>query len=300
MIGCSLPEAFDDAEVGQRVLIDDGKLGTVIRSVDPDRMVVEVTRCRPGGVKLKAEKGLNFPDTSLRLSALSPQDREKLPFVAEHADILQLSFARSPQDIDDLLEALARIQGAEIDVVLKIETVSGFQSLPQMLLRMLGRTGCAVMIARGDLAVEAGFERLVELQEEIIWLCEAARVPVVWATQVLESQARSGLPSRAEVTDAGAGQRAECVMLNKGPSFLEPSRPLTRSWDGWTATCPRRPTCCAAWSPGIRNSASREPPSGLIVSAVAWFPASRSCGETTVRVVLTDQVIPRRGVLRGS
>nr|WP_245192923.1 pyruvate kinase [Kocuria sp. JC486] len=217
VIGCSLPEAFEDAEAGQRVLIDDGKLGTAIRSVDPDRMVVEVTRCRPGGVKLKAEKGLKFPDTSLRLSALSPQDRENLPFVAEHADILQLSFARSPQDVDDLLEALARIQGAEIDVVLKIETVSGFQSLPQMLLRILGRTGCAVMIARGDLAVEARFERLVELQEEIIWLCEAARVPVVWATQVLESQARSGLPSRAQVTDAGAGQRAECVMLNKGP-----------------------------------------------------------------------------------
>jgi pyruvate kinase len=72
-------------------------------------------------------------------------------------------------------------------------------------------------VARGDLGVEVGFERLSEVQEEILWLCEAAHVPVVWATQVLESLAKGGMPSRAEVTDAAMGSRAECVMLNKGP-----------------------------------------------------------------------------------
>mgnify|MGYP002682893663 CR=1 FL=1 len=70
----------------------------------------------------------------------------------------------------------------------------------------------------GDLA---GFERLAEVQEEILWACEAAHVPVVWATQVLESEARSGFPSRAEITDAAMGARAECVMLNKGPHVIE-------------------------------------------------------------------------------
>ena len=74
-----------------------------------------------------------------------------------------------------------------------------------------------VMIARGDLAVECGFERLAEVQEEILWVCEAAHVPVVWATQVLDTLARRGVVTRAEVTDAAAAQRAECVMLNKGP-----------------------------------------------------------------------------------
>ncbi len=73
------------------------------------------------------------------------------------------------------------------------------------------------MIARGDLAVEAGYERLAELQEEILWLCEAAHLPVIWATEVLDQLARTGQPSRAEVTDAAMAQRAECVMLNKGP-----------------------------------------------------------------------------------
>ena len=77
------------------------------------------------------------------------------------------------------------------------------------------------MIARGDLAVEVGYQRLAEIQEEILWLCEAAHIPVIWATQVLENLVKKGIPSRAEMTDAAMGERAECVMLNKGPFILE-------------------------------------------------------------------------------
>jgi pyruvate kinase len=84
----------------------------------------------------------------------------------------------------------------------------------------------AVMIARGDLAVECGWERLAELQEEILWLCEAAQVPVIWATQVLEHKAKKGQPSRAEISDAAMSQRADCVMLNKGPHILAAIRML--------------------------------------------------------------------------
>jgi pyruvate kinase len=82
------------------------------------------------------------------------------------------------------------------------------------------------MIARGDLAVEAGFERLAEVQEEILWFCEAAHVPVIWATQVLEHLAKDGRPSRAEVTDAAMAVRAEAVMLNKGPHVPDAVRAL--------------------------------------------------------------------------
>jgi pyruvate kinase len=77
------------------------------------------------------------------------------------------------------------------------------------------------MIARGDLAVECGYERMAEIQEEILWVCEAAHMPVVWATQVLENLAKTGMPSRAEITDAAMGERAECVMLNKGPYLCD-------------------------------------------------------------------------------
>ena len=81
-----------------------------------------------------------------------------------------------------------------------------------------------VMLARGDLAVEVGFERLAEVQEQILWLCEAAHVPVIWATQVLESLNKRGVPTRAEVTDAAMSSRSECVMLNKGPHIGETLR----------------------------------------------------------------------------
>jgi pyruvate kinase len=83
------------------------------------------------------------------------------------------------------------------------------------------------MVARGDLAVEVGFERLSEVQEEILWICEAAHVPVIWATQILEGLAKKGAPSRAEVTDAAMSQRAECAMLNKGPHIEETTRFLS-------------------------------------------------------------------------
>jgi pyruvate kinase len=77
------------------------------------------------------------------------------------------------------------------------------------------------MIARGDLAVELGWARLAEMQEEILWLAESARVPVIWATQVFEQLIRENQPTRAEMTDAAMSQRAECVMLNKGPFVLD-------------------------------------------------------------------------------
>jgi pyruvate kinase len=81
------------------------------------------------------------------------------------------------------------------------------------------------MIARGDLAVEVGFQRLAELQEEILWLTEAAYTPVVWATPVLDNFVRKGKLSRAEMSDVVLAQRAECVMLNKG-DFLPEALPI--------------------------------------------------------------------------
>ena len=116
---------------------------------------------------------------------------------------------------------LTRLGGDRLGVVLKIETRRAFERLPQLLLTAMRRQRVGVMIARGDLAVEVGYERLAELQEEILWLCEAAHLPVIWATQVLEQLAKSGLPSRAEISDAAMGERAECVMLNKGPHIEE-------------------------------------------------------------------------------
>ena len=105
--------------------------------------------------------------------------------------------------------------------MLKVETPMAVRNLPRLLVQAGALMPVAVMIARGDLAVEIGFERLSEIQEEILWLCEAAHVPVVWATQVLETLVKEGAATRAETTDAAMSQRAECVMLNKGPHLAE-------------------------------------------------------------------------------
>src|SRR5262249_10813745 len=160
-----------------------------------------ITRARLCGEKLRSDKGINLPESALRLPALTPRDIDDLKFVARHADLVGLSFANSAADVEALIGHLARLEGKRPAIVLKIETKWCFQNLPAMLLAAMRTPGVAVMIARGDLAVECGFERLAEVQEEILWVCEAAHAPVIWATQVLETLAREGTPSRAEITD---------------------------------------------------------------------------------------------------
>jgi pyruvate kinase len=220
-IGCTLPEAFRHAKPGERVWLDDGKIGGIIDRVSPDEIDVRVTDARAGGAKLKAGKGINFPDTDLQLDALTAKDRDDIDFVARHADIVNLSFVRRPSDVEQLQAELERRDAGDVGIVLKIENVAAFEHLPDLLLTAMRSRKVGVMIARGDLAVEVGFERLAEVQEEILWACEAAHVPVIWATQVLDTLARTGQPSRAEITDAAMSERAECVMLNKGPHITD-------------------------------------------------------------------------------
>jgi pyruvate kinase len=182
---------------------------------------VRITHAPGRGARLRNEKGINLPDTELRLPAITDKDRADLTFVCGHADMVALSFVNSVEDVRELRTILTQRGDEQPAIVLKIETRRGFENLPAMLLEAMKSPRCAVMIARGDLAVECGFERMAEVQEEILWLCEAAHVPVIWATQVLESLAKDGMPSRAEVTDAAMANRAECVMLNKGPYILQ-------------------------------------------------------------------------------
>ncbi|GAA4474782.1 pyruvate kinase [Enteractinococcus fodinae] len=221
VIGCSLTEPFKTISTGDRVLFDDGKITAMVTAHSDDEIRVQVEEAAPNGTKLKAEKGINFPDTDLGLAALTAEDLSHIPFVAQHADMVNMSFVHKASDVAELMDALAAEDAQHVDITLKIETVEAFEQLPRMLLEAMRWDNIGVMIARGDLAVEAGFARMAELQEEILWLCEAAHVPSIWATQVLESLAKSGLPSRAEITDAASAQRAEGVMLNKGPFITE-------------------------------------------------------------------------------
>jgi len=220
-ISCTLPEAIQSVREGDPVWLDDGKIGGVVEDRNAAGISVRITSASRGGSKLRADKGINLPGSPLDLPALTPRDLLDLDFIVKHADLVGVSFVNRPADVAMLQEELRRRSGEHLGIVLKIETRLGFQHFPELLLASMRSASIGVMIARGDLAVECGYERLAEVQEEILWICEAAHVPVIWATQVLESLARTGQPSRAEVTDAAMGERAECVMLNKGPFLVE-------------------------------------------------------------------------------
>jgi len=220
-VSCTLPEALASVRAGHRVFLDDGRIEAEVGEETPDYLELRIQGTRGEAVRLAAEKGLNFPDSALLIPAFTPEDREHLRFVAEHADAVGLSFAHSAEDLQALSEALDDLGKPELGVIAKVETRAAIHHLGRMLLTGLQRPHFGVMIARGDLAVEIGFENLALIQEDILCLCEAAHVPVVWATQVLETLAKTGLPARAEITDAAMGQRAECVMLNKGPHVAD-------------------------------------------------------------------------------
>lgn len=220
-ISCTLPEVFKCVKAGEPILFDDGEIEGIIREANEHSILVQITGASVKGSKLRADKGINLPESKLNLNELTEKDKQDLKFIAKHADIVNLSFVNQPKMVEALLEEIKALGAKHLAVMLKIETKEAFRNLPRLLLAGMQHYPAGIMIARGDLAVECGWQRLAEVQEEILWLCEAAHMPVVWATQVLESLAKKGRPSRAEITDAAMSQRADCVMLNKGPHVVQ-------------------------------------------------------------------------------
>lgn len=227
----SHPDLIDRLTPGMQVFIDDGKIGAEVIEITQKGAKLRVIRAGPDGVKVKPEKGFNLPAVEIDIPALTEEDRAALDFVVGRADMIGYSFVQTPEDIRLLVEEVDKRlapDGARPALVLKIETGLAVRNLPRLIVQAGALTETAVMIARGDLAVEIGLERMSEIQEEVLWLCEAAHTPVVWATQVLEGLMKQGLATRAETTDAAMAQRADCVMLNKGPYVLETIHFLSR------------------------------------------------------------------------
>ena len=218
-IGLQIPQIIDDLNIGDPVFFDDGMIeGRVIgKSKEEVELVITKTHKK----KLKGRKGINLPNTQLHLPSLTSDDIANLPFVLQHADILGYSFVRTPEDVKRLYQELEKLGDSDIGVVLKIENKEAFENLSLLLFEAMKRPKIGVMIARGDLAVELGYERIAEVQQQILWFCEAAHIPTIWATQVLENLAKNGVATRAEVSDASLSAQAECVMLNKGPHIVE-------------------------------------------------------------------------------
>jgi pyruvate kinase len=218
----SHPDVLKDLALGDPVWIDDGVLRAQVIGRTAELVELKVTQARAKGGRIKPDKGVNLPGHTLDMPAFTATDRAHLSTVLALADIIGFSFVQTVEDVRDLITAIeASAEARPLPaLVLKIETPRAVANLPQLIVEAAMRMPVAVMIARGDLAVEIGLDRLSEIQEEILWLCEAASVPVVWATQVLEGLVKDGLATRAEATDAAMAQRADCVMLNKGPHLV--------------------------------------------------------------------------------
>jgi len=221
IIGCTNKEVFKFVNIGDEIFIDDGTIGCRVIETIELGLVCEVFAVKTTGKRLKEQKGINFPSSNLQIEAITKEDIENIKHTIEYADIYGISFAQSADDVIKLQQILNEYNRNEIAIVSKIETKMAVENLGKILMQLLQSKNYGIMIARGDLAVEVGFENLAYIQEEIFDMCEAAHVPVIYATQILEGKMKNNIPSRAEVTDAAYAQRADCVMLNKGPFVLE-------------------------------------------------------------------------------
>ncbi|KAI3800224.1 hypothetical protein L1987_35535 [Smallanthus sonchifolius] len=221
-VTCSSGYLFDSVKPGEPIAFDDGKIWGVIKGTSISEIVVSITHAGPRGTKLGPEKSINIPDSKIQYEGLTSKDIIDLDFVGSHADIVGISFVRNVNDIVLLQQELEKRKLEHLGVVLKIETKDGLKNLAIMILEAMKLPNpLGVMIARGDLAVECGWELMADIQEQILSICGAAHVPVIWATQVLESLVKTGVPTRAEITDVACGRRASCIMLNKGKHILE-------------------------------------------------------------------------------
>jgi pyruvate kinase len=161
-VRCTLPAILAQLQPGAHVWIDDGTIGARIMEKVGEDWLLEVMQAPPDGKKIRPDKGLNFPDTALNIGALTEKDRDDIAFIVQHADMVGYSFVQTASDVMLLEEALTRWQqpGRPASaMILKIETKQAVRNLPDLIVEAAGRRPTAVMIARGDLAVEIGYNR---------------------------------------------------------------------------------------------------------------------------------------------
>ncbi len=204
----SYPNFHNDVQVGEKILIDDGKLEVVVTEITKnDEVKVEVTL----GGTLLPKKGVNLPDTNISLPSLTEKDLADLDFMIKHqVDWVALSFVRRTDDITELKQKL-KDAGSKAKVIAKIEMPEALRNLRDIIIESDG-----VMIARGDLGVELPIEEIPLIQKDIIKKCLHRAKPVIVATQMMESMIDRTKPNRSEITDVANAvlEGADAVMLS--------------------------------------------------------------------------------------
>ena len=189
---CTYQALADDLKVGDVILFADGSVAMGVMGVDPGQARLVVTL----GGRLRSKQGINLPNAELRLEALTDKDLADLEWTAKHdVDYVGLSFVRKAADVERLRDELT-IRGCKAKIVAKIEKPQAIENLDAII-----AATDAVMVARGDLGVEIDVARVPAIQKRIITACHIARVPVITATQMLNSMETSNRPTRAEASD---------------------------------------------------------------------------------------------------
>jgi pyruvate kinase len=204
----SYPNFSSDVKVGEKVLIDDGKIEVIIKAIHSNNNVTaEVTI---GGI-LSSKKGINLPDTQVSLPSLTEKDLEDVDFIIQQdIDWVALSFVRKPEDITHLREVL-KTKGSNAKIIAKIEKPEAILVLREIIL-----ASDAIMVARGDLGVELPVEQVPLIQKNIVRKCIHRAKPVIVATQMMESMIDKTKPNRSEITDIANAvlDGADALMLS--------------------------------------------------------------------------------------
>jgi pyruvate kinase len=204
----SYPDLYKDLRVGQKILLDDGKIETVVKEITASGEI-KAEVALPG--VLSSKKGFNLPDTKISLPALTEKDIVDLEFIIDHeCDWVALSFVRSVKDLAVLRKRL-EARNSKMKVISKIEKPEAIQNLKEIIWESDG-----VMIARGDLGVELPVEQIPMIQKDIIRKCIHRAKPVIVATQMMESMMDRTRPNRSEITDVANAvlEGADAVMLS--------------------------------------------------------------------------------------
>jgi pyruvate kinase len=206
-VSCSFDALFTSVRPGHRLLVDDGKIELEVRAVSLGRIETKVT----AGGPLESHKGINVPDAAVRTSALTTKDLDDLRAgVAMGVDAIAVSFVQSPDDVLAARAAAAAAGAEGIAIIAKIEKPQAVERIEEILAVVDG-----LMVARGDLGLEMPLETLPAVQRTLILAARRRGVPVIVATQVLESMRTEPRPTRAEVTDAAhaVDESVDAIML---------------------------------------------------------------------------------------
>jgi pyruvate kinase len=204
----SYPDFSTDVKVGEKILIDDGKIEVIIKAIHADKTVDATVVC--GGL-LSSKKGVNLPDTNVSIPSLTEKDLEDVDFIiTQPIDWVALSFVRKTEDVTHLREVL-QSKGSNAKIIAKIEKPEAIPVIRDIIL-----ASDAIMVARGDLGVEMPVERIPMIQKDLVRMCIHRAKPVIVATQMMESMIDRNKPNRSEITDVANAvlEGADAVMLS--------------------------------------------------------------------------------------